>query len=81
MYYVSNESEICRLLDGDHLYLTMGDAGRTWVYDYYSRYVDAPMSTGNIVVAVDDSQNDMGDSFSIQEVTLVKFDCVGGRSL
>lgn len=81
MYYGSNDSDICRLLDGDHLYLHLGNDGLIFAFDYYSKYQNVPMSTDNIVVAVDDSVNDMGDSFSIQEITLVKFDSVGGRSL
>lgn len=81
MYYGSNDSDICRLLDEDHLYLTLGNDGLTFAFDYYRRYQGAPMLTDNIVVAVDDSMSDIGDSFSIQELTLVKFDSVGGKRL
>lgn len=81
MYYGSNDSDICRLLDGNHLYLSLGNDGFTFAFDYYRRYQDVPMTTENIVVAVDDMIYAMGDSFLIQDVTFVKFDSVGGRSL
>ena len=81
LYYGSNDSDICRLLDSEHLYLHINENGYTWVYDYYDKYVDAPMQTENIIVAVNDMENPKGDSFMMQGLQLVRFYMIGNRSL
>ena len=81
MYYGVSDSEICRMLDEDRLYLHVGDDGSTWAYDYYSKYEGAQLWTENAIVVVLDAENNMGDSFKIGGHSLTRFDTVEGRSL
>ena len=81
MYIGSNDSDICRVLDDSALYMHLGDNGRTWIYDYYDYYVDAPIQTERAIVVVKDAEYAKGDTFNIQEYVLTRFATVGGRSL
>lgn len=75
MYYRSSDSEICRLLDEDRLYLEVNDEGLTQAYDYYNKYKDAPVRTENAIVVVD-AGADKGDSFELGEHLMIRFDSV-----
>lgn len=76
IYNGSSEAEICRLLDEDCLYLEVDEEGHTLAYDYYSKYMAAPIWTENAIVAVE-SGNDKGDSFELGEHLMIHFDDVG----
>ena len=77
----SNDADICRVIDETSNYICLLDNGRTWAYNYYNYYVDAPMQTNNVVVAVNNEEYQFGDSFEIAGHLLIKFDSVANRSL
>lgn len=81
MYCASNDADICRILDRDRMYIFVGDDGITWIYDHYEKYVNGQADPENAIVAVNDAEYDLGESFYIQDKKLVKYDSVGGRSL
>ncbi len=81
MYDASNDSDICRLLDEDNLYLCVTPAGCTWVYDYYEKYVQGPIYSDNAIMVVDEARYQLGDRFELFGHTFVRFEVVAGRSL
>lgn len=81
LFKESLDADICRLIDGDRGYLCLEDDGTTWAYDNFAIYNPGYMQTENSIVAVWNMEYDMGDSFSIVDSRLVKFDDVAGRSL
>ncbi len=81
MYSGANDADICRVIDDSKLYIGLEDDGTTWAYDNYKIYYGGAMQTENVVVAVEDAKEDLGDSFVILDKELVRFDRVAGRSL
>lgn len=77
----SNDADICRVIDEDTSYICLLDNGITWAYDYYKQYVDAPMQTYDVIVAVNEEEYQFGDNFEIAGHLLQKFDSVANRSL
>lgn len=74
VYYPSGAPDICRLLDGDRLYLEVNDEGITpRVLDYYGQYIGAPVMTENAIVAV---SGDKGDRFELGGYSMIRFDSV-----
>ncbi len=81
LYDGSNDSDICRTLDNSVPYICLLDERKTWVYDYYEKYVDAPMQTENMIIAVNREKYDWGENYNYYGLELVQFDIVGNRSL
>ena len=76
VYYPSPAPDICRLLDVDRIYLEVNDEGITpRVLDYYSKYINAPVSTENAIVAVDAAIG-KGESFELGNHLMVLFDSI-----
>lgn len=81
LFNASNDADICRVIDDETSYICLLDSGVTWAYDYYRDFVDAPMQTYNVVVAVYDMEYQFDDTFEIGGHLLQKFDSVANRSL
>lgn len=76
-----DDAEVCRVIDKDTSYVTLLDTGVTWAYDYYVYFVNAPMQTHDVIVAVDDAEYQFGDSFEIAGHILHRINSVANRSL
>ncbi len=72
----SNDVDMCRVIDETSTYICLLDTGRTWAYDYYKQYVDGPVQTENVIVAVDIEKYSFGDTFEYAGYELEKFDSV-----
>lgn len=79
VYFFDSESaEICRLLDYEGAnYLTAMVAGWTVVYDYYEKYVEAPVILGNEML-VWESEEETVEMFGR---TYVRYAAIGGRGI
>lgn len=80
MLHRSNDSEICRLLSEDCLYLEVNSEGLTWVFDYYNEYEYAPVWTENAIVAVHVTSGPI-DTLWLGDHVIVQFDTVGDWTL
>lgn len=81
LYDASNDSDICRVLDRNNTYICLTPEGVTWVYDYYSHFVNTAPQTADTVVAVNNAQYNFEDTFVIGNHTLIKFAEVANRSI
>ena len=82
LFDASNDSDMAKVIDQSRPYICCFEDGRTYAYDYYLSYKDAPMRMdGDVIVAVAEDTYDFGDSFEIAGHRLVKYDSVGYRSL
>lgn len=81
MYRASNDSDICRALDTSGQYICLLDGAVTWTYHYYKKYVEGPIQPDHAIVAVNDEEYQMGETFEIGGYRLEYFDTAGGRSL
>ena len=73
MYDGSNDADMCRLIHkGDSLYLCVVPAGKTWVYDYYSQYVDGDISSKNAILVVDNEKNSFEVHYGNQKAVLCR---------
>lgn len=72
----SNDVDMCRVIDETSTYICLLDTGQTWAYDYYKQYVDGPVQTENVIVAVNVEKYQFGNTFEYAGHKLQKFDSV-----
>ncbi len=81
LYDGTNDSDICRALDDSVPYICLLDNGITWTYDYYQKYVNAPMQTKNMIIVIDSSRTLWEDNHVFNGIEIECFNTIGKRKL